>query len=128
MPRAGTAARRCWPRVAVLVAVAAGCAGPATPYPQALHSERAGERMQACKRAAESQDHSVLGILVDRLDDDDEGVRLYAILALEKLTGTRLDYEYHAPEPLRQRAVKRWRAYLSESGAGERLALDQQAP
>jgi HEAT repeat protein len=110
-----------------LVALVAGCAGPRTPYPRALQSDRPGERMQACKRAAELQDRSVVGILVDRLDDDDEGVRLYAILALEKLTGTRLDYDYYAPEALRQRAIKRWRAYLSRSAADGRLALDEPA-
>jgi HEAT repeat protein len=89
-----------------------GCGPPATPYPAALQSQRPEERIRAIKRAGETKDRSVIGILVDRLEDEDEAVRLYAILALEKLTGTRLGYDYAAREGERARAVKRWRQYL----------------
>ena len=50
---------------------------------------------------------------MDRLGDDDEAVRLYAILALERISGTRLGYNYRAPEPERVRAMARWRQYLA---------------
>ena len=102
-----------------LALFATGCGPTRTPYPEALQSERPDERIRAIKQAVQLRDESVLGILVDRLEDSDEAVRFYAILALEKLTGTRMGYEYHAPEPLRGRAVQRWRAYLARSGAGD---------
>ena len=60
----------------------AGCGPPRLPYPEALQSERPDQRIQAIKQAAERQDHAVIGILVDRLEDEDEAVRFYAILAL----------------------------------------------
>jgi hypothetical protein len=92
----------------------AACAPKATPYPESFRSDRPEERIQAIHRAAETQDRAMLDRLVDRLEDDDEAVRFYAILALDKLTGTRLGYGYEDSTAERARAVKRWRAYLEE--------------
>ena len=78
-------------------------------------SKDPGERAAAIKHAAEIQDGSVIHILIDRLEDQDEAVRLFAILALEKLTGQRHGYNYHASEVERFRAVQRWRRYLAET-------------
>lgn len=97
-----------WIGAAVLVS---GCGPPKTAYPAALNSERPDERIAAIRHAGETRDRSVTGILIDRLEDDDEAVRLFAILALERLTGTRLGYDYHGPELERRRAVERWRRY-----------------
>lgn len=91
------------------------CGPPRTVYPDALNSERPDERIAAIRHAAEVRDTSVVGVLVDRLDDDDEAVRMFAILALERLTGTRLGYDYRAREPLRLRAVAQWRQHLAAS-------------
>ncbi len=58
--------------------------------------------------------------LVDRLEDEDEGVRFYAILGLEKLTGRRLGYRYGDSADLRRAGVDRWRAFVAiaaEQGA-----------
>jgi HEAT repeat protein len=99
---------------AVLIAPLAGCGPPRTAYPAAINSQRPEERIAAIKRAAETHDRSVIGLLVDRLDDEDEGVRFFAILALERLTGTRLGYNYHASEAERGRAIQRWRGHLAE--------------
>ncbi|GMV98585.1 MAG: HEAT repeat domain-containing protein [Phycisphaerae bacterium] len=106
-----------WPGIAVLLSV--GCGPPRTPYPAALLSERPEERVAAIKHAARVGDQSAVPLLVDRLEDDDEAVRFYAILALEKLTGTRRGYDYGGPETQRWRAVEQWRRYLRErTGAG----------
>ena len=102
---------------AVLVLPLAGCGPTRTPYPESLNSHRPEERILAAKHAAEIGDRDVIGILVDRLEDDDEAVRLFAILALEKLTGTRHGYDYHADQSLRQRAVERWRRYVALQSA-----------
>lgn len=93
--------------------LASGCSDQ-TPYPASLNSIRPDERARAAVQAAETRDRDVLGILVDRLEDPDEGVRFYAILALEKLTGTRLGYDYRAGAIQRWRAVQEWRRYLAE--------------
>ena len=100
-----------------LVLALAGCGPSRTPYPESLNSNRPEERIRAAKHAAEIGDRDVIGILVDRLEDDDEAVRLFAILALEKLTGTRHGYDYHADQTLRWRAVERWRCYVAQQGA-----------
>jgi hypothetical protein len=98
------------------VALAAGCGPGRTPYPEALQSQRPEERTLAVKHAAEAHDRSAIPTLVDRLEDEDEAVRFYAILALEKLTGTRLGYDYSSPETQRRQAVERWRRYVQASG------------
>lgn len=92
----------------------AGCTAPVTPYPEALISERPAERITAIKHAAEIGDRSVVTILVERLEDPDEAVRFFAIIALEKLTGERFGYQYYDTEVERARAVARWRRYLEE--------------
>ncbi len=92
---------------------AGGCS-ERTPYPGALNSPRPDERARAAIRAAETGDRDVIGILVDRLEDPDEGVRFYAILALERLTGTRMGYDYRVGWSQRRRAVQEWRRYLAE--------------
>jgi len=100
-----------------LILALAGCGPGRTPYPESLNSQRPEERILAVKHAAEIGDRDVIGILVDRLEDDDEAVRLFTILALEKLTGTRHGYDYSADQTLRQRAVQRWRRYVARQSA-----------
>lgn len=102
-----------WVAVSGLATLACGCAEQ-TPYPAALNSLRPDERARAAIHAAEIGDRDVIGILVDRLEDPDEGVRFYAILALEKLTGTRMGYDYRVSSNQRRRAVQEWRRYLTE--------------
>jgi len=115
-------AARIW-RVSVAgLFVAAGCGPPKTPYPAALNSERPDERVLAIRHAAETHDTSVVPLLVDRLEDEDEAVRFFAILALERLTGTRLGYDYRAPEEQRWRAVQNWRRHLARSERSARGA------
>ena len=104
-----------WPVfLAVVCLPLIGCAPPATPYPRSLISERPAERIAAVKHAAEIGDESVIAILVQRLEDTDEAVRFFAIIALEKMTGERFGYQYYDSEVERARAVTRWRRYLQE--------------
>lgn len=100
---------RLWLGVCLVIC---GCGPKRTPYPEALLSERPGERILAIQRAGESMDRSAVAVLVDSLEDEDEAVRFYAILALEKLTGTRMGFEYQASEVQRARSVDRWRRYV----------------
>ncbi len=58
--------------------------------------------------------------LVGRLEDEEVVVRFSAILALEKITGTRLGYDYWSSQQDRSEAVHRWRHRVREE-AKERL-------
>lgn len=111
--RMASPAGLCWVMV-VATAAWSGCGPPRTAYPKALQSEYTAERIGAIKHAAEIGDRSVLDVLVDRLEDEDEAVRFYAIKALDRLTGKTLDYAYYAPEQVRRAAVARWRRYLAD--------------
>lgn len=95
-----------------------GCAMRPTPYPLSFNSSRPEERSAAAKHAARIGDRDVIGLLVDRLEDEDAAVRFYAILALEKLTGTRRGYAYYHPESQRYRAVQSWRRYVARGMPG----------
>ena len=75
-------------------------------------------RMRAAIRSGQAKDPNAVGYLVDRLTDSEPEVRFFSILALEKITGTRLGYEYYAGPAARAEAVQRWR---------DRLKADRQA-
>ncbi len=77
-----------------------------------LRSTDPAARIRAIKLAGDRRDQAALPLLVPQLEDDDSAVRFYAILAIEKITGTRLGYNYADPPAERARAVKRWRSYL----------------
>lgn len=91
-----------------------GCAAQSPTAPAAMQSKVAVERVRAIVRAAAAGDESQLPHLVDRLDDEDAAVRFAAIMALERLAGTRLAYNYGDPPQARAAAVQRWRRYLTK--------------
>lgn len=72
------------------------------------------DRARAVVRLADQGDIKSVQRLVELLDDEDAAVRMYAILALERLCGENLGYEYHAPEADRRVAIERWREALRE--------------
>ncbi|UCG33639.1 MAG: HEAT repeat domain-containing protein [Phycisphaerales bacterium] len=84
-----------------------------------LNSSDPQARINAVIEAAERQDEAAVPHLVDLLDDDDAAVRLFAVLALEKITGTRRGYDYAAPAWERGAAVQRWREWLRETAGPE---------
>jgi hypothetical protein len=97
---------------AAFVAIACfGCASGASNR-ERLKSPNAYERATAAVRSAESGDAGAIHTLVDLLEDRDGGVRLYAIRALERMTGRTYEYQHFAPEAERDLAVERWREGL----------------
>lgn len=92
------------------IALPTGCAGK--PGMADIQSPDATQRVLAIRAAGESRDTAAVPLLVDRLEDEDEGVRFYAILALERITGQRLGYDYGGSLIERAAAVERWRAYV----------------
>jgi hypothetical protein len=88
-----------------------GCAQGGV-YRAAINSDDVNERILAVRQAAEQRDKSAVPLLVDRLEDEDEAVRLFAILALDKLTGQRFGYDYGQPANRRAKSVELWREYV----------------
>ncbi len=112
---------RGWVRAAAWLLVglaAAGCRPQPLRFPESLNSPYPDERVQATRRAVDypyatpAERRVALELLVARLEDEDDAARFFAILALEKMTGTRLGYAYHASADERLRAVQSWRRYL----------------
>ena len=75
------------------------------------------ERIQAIVAAGETRDASAVPLLVDRLEDEDQAVRFYAIQALTRITGQDMGYRYYRPFWERARAVRRWRGFLEHRAA-----------
>ena len=67
---------------------------------------------EAVVEAGNRRDMQAVPALVDLLDDEDDGVRFYTILALEKITGTRRGYDYADSGMERIRSIRRWRQWL----------------
>ena len=112
--------------LAALAAVAAmmvGCGGGwASPRLEHLEIRDVELRLRAIKWAGENKVEAAVPLLVDRLQEEDAAVRFFAIQALERITGTRMGYDYAAGAAQRAEAVARWRASLGLVGAREESA------
>lgn len=67
------------------------------------------DRARAAVACAEAGDAEAVDLLIELLDDHDRGVRMYTILALERLCGEDYGYRYYHPDPERAAAIARWR-------------------
>lgn len=99
------------PAVCLVGAASGGCTRP---HAAAIQSADPAERILGIHAAGEANDRRTLPLIVDRLEDDDEAVRFYAILALDKMTGQRLGYDYAKPASERAGAVERWRQFVRQ--------------
>lgn len=111
----------------IALLMAAGCLAPPVTE-RDLTSPEASRRALAVRQAAERRDQSLIPAIVDRLEDEDESVRFYAILALERLTGDRMGYEYHKSPGQQVEAVNRWRRYAQGGAAASRPAYAVDRP
>jgi hypothetical protein len=101
-----------------------GCQGMRSRVAPRMEAVDPGERAAAIIAAGNARDCRAVPALVDRLEDEDPGVRFFAVLALERLTGTRLGYRSGAPLAERRAAVQEWRKFLASGpGAGEATSL-----
>ncbi|GJM26250.1 MAG: hypothetical protein DHS20C16_26650 [Phycisphaerae bacterium] len=95
-----------------------GCVSRVDALTRQLESKNPANRIRAVHSIGEDQVTELLPALVNRLDDVDAAVRLYTIVALEKLTGERLGFNYAAGSHQRQEAVSNWRRYIEERANG----------
>lgn len=95
-------------RIATLLALA--CAGACSAPPQEVGFDRQDPqaRLLALRRAAAEGDRSAIPHLIAMLDADDPGIRMFAIGALEQMTGETMGYDHAAHERERREAVDRW--------------------
>src|SRR2546423_12625838 len=91
-----------------------GCSAPRGPI-EVTNPDPSG-KIPAMKKAVREHDLKVVRQLVKDLDSDDPAVRLFAIQALEKLTGQRYGYEYYADEVQRKPALSAWQVWLGQAG------------
>jgi hypothetical protein len=99
-------------RLACLAALlTAGCAGDGPTV--SLKSDDPAGRIPAMKQAAQRHDAKAIPELVARLESDDPAERLYAIGALERITGKTFGYRYYGTDVDRADAVGRWKEWLA---------------
>lgn len=109
---------------AVIRAGAVGLAvlvGMASCFPRAradLRSDSPRERLLGIRKAASEGDTGAVPDLIERLHASDPAERLYAIAALERITGERHGYDPSSSEVEREAAIDRWVAWAEAAGLG----------
>lgn len=91
-----------------LLASLPACDSPPSADQGGLHSPNPASKLYAIHRAGEMKDRAAVPDIVERLHDDDPAVRLFAIKALEQITGERYGYNPYASADARQSAINRW--------------------
>lgn len=88
------------------VIAASACAPRATEG--GFDSDNPSAKLYAIRNAGLNRDRDAVPELVESLSHDDPAVRMMAISALDRITGTRLGYNPFASSHERDAAVKRW--------------------
>ena len=107
-----------WLIAPMIMMASVGCRLGVARYPEALTAPDPKLRIRAIRTAGQRRDVQAVPLLVDRLEDEDEAVRFYAIQALQRIAGTALGYLYYKPASHRGRAVDRWRRYVQDARTG----------
>lgn len=97
-----------------ILSLMVGCTPP--PSEGNFGSPDPSAKLYAIRRAGESRDRKAVRPLVQELASDDPAVRLFAIYALEQITGTRLGYNPYSDEIERRKAIGRWLEALEKNG------------
>ena len=92
----------------VLAMILHGCTTGEPVSQGTLDSPNPAARLYAIHRAGEQRDTSAIAPLVELLDSSDPAERLLVIQSLERITGTRLDYDPYANAQQRDTAIARW--------------------
>lgn len=107
--------------------VFSGCQPSVQGLSQRLQGEDPAVRAAAARQAGAEADAAVAPLLVDRLTDSEPEVRFFAILALERIAGTRMGYCYYHTVVQRQAAVDAWRQWLAQR-AGQSASRPASGP
>ena len=90
----------------------AGCQEPAGQVAGDFQAEDPSVRIQAVAHAGRTMDAGSVPFLIDRLTDSQADVRFFAIIALKRITGETMGWNYYDPPPTQAEAVARWRQWL----------------
>jgi hypothetical protein len=71
-------------------------------------------RMKAVIYAGNSKDKRAVPLLVDRLEDEDEAVRVATNESLKQITGKDFGYRSFDPPYVRAKSVEQWRQWMNE--------------
>ena len=96
----------CWSLGIVLLAL--GCQNRKMTLAD-LHDPLPTVKIRAIKWAGDNQIKEAVGPLIDALGDEDKSVRLFAIGALVRITGSDHGYHYQASPQARAQAIQHWR-------------------
>lgn len=100
---------------AFVVGLLAACASEA-PRPVRpefdLRDPSATRRLSAIATVERTSDQASVPVLIEMLDDDDDGVRMAAGAALKNLTGRDTGYRAFAPQEERRAQIATWRALV----------------
>lgn len=72
-------------------------------------------RIMAAKWAGDHKMFQAIPKLVNLLEDEDRSVRLYAIVALKRITGTDQGYTFGGGVSQRAKAIARWNEYITDN-------------
>jgi hypothetical protein len=103
--------------IAVVLGSLAGlaCSGPG-PEKDVRNPDPSG-KIPAYKEAVREKDRKAARQMVKDLDSEDPAVRMFAIIALRRMTGgDTFGYQYFDDEHDRRPAIKRWEHWLSGKG------------
>jgi len=81
-----------------------------------MNSSAGVERMQGVMTVGEERNWRALPQVIERLEDDDESVRLMSARVLQEMTGEDFGYKAYAPEHERREAANRWRNWWNTTG------------
>lgn len=87
-----------------------GCTAPRRPL--VVTDPDPSVKIPAYKKAVRQKDSAAVRQMVADLESDDPAVRLYAVTALERMTGQTFGYRYYDGDEQRRPAVERWRRWL----------------
>ena len=79
-----------------------------------LEGPDVAQRIRAIKWAGDNKVTQAVPLLVDRLCEQDESVRFFAIEALRRITGTDRGYDYRADARRRAESVAEWRSWIAQ--------------
>ena len=100
-----------------------GCAEPRD-IAKDFQNEDPKVRISAIRRAGREKLESTVPYLVDRLSDSEDEVRVFAIVALQEITGLTHGYRHYDSAALRDGAIERWRRWLT----GKRVESTETQP
>lgn len=97
-------------------------------YRRLIHADEPRLRVQGILEATRRHDTTMIPHLIERLEDPDEAVRFFAILALRDFVGTDMGYRYGIDPSRQGPALLRWRRWLEAHRGELGLAPSQAAP